>query len=70
MNRTQARKLAQRARRSGFYNTPPGQRRGVYVFCPLCEQRVGVEIYLTAKMADLDTAVIDHLIHDCRAAAK
>ncbi|NRQ31223.1 hypothetical protein HII36_05150 [Nonomuraea sp. NN258] len=66
--RTGRRQLARNARAYGYYDIPasPGQGRQFQVDCPLCRQRVSAAWESgTTRIALLDAAMDDHLLHDC-----
>jgi ribosomal protein L44E len=60
MTKTEARKLARKARQYGHYQ----EGRTLYVFCPLCRKQAGTEISRYSPgspMQQLDASVIEHL---------
>ncbi|GAA4946597.1 hypothetical protein HD597_006832 [Nonomuraea thailandensis] len=62
------RQLARNARGYGYYDIPasPGQGRHYQVVCLLCRERVSAAWESDkTRIALLDGAMDDHLLHDC-----
>lgn len=70
MTLTERRKLARRARQYGHYE----DGTDVYVFCPVCRERVHGFWDVSTRQRrtltqELDRAVVDHLGDECEAVA-
>ncbi|MEQ7008389.1 hypothetical protein ABN028_19630 [Actinopolymorpha sp. B17G11] len=62
ITKTEARKVARRARQYGHFRT---SSTGLYVMCPRCRNKVETAVEASAKdsarMAALDKAMVEHL---------
>lgn len=69
MTKTEARKLARKARQYGYFKQSDSR---LAVNCPQCRERVVADVSPFSSMsfmAQLDSQVVEHLLHDCEAAA-